>query len=148
MEQKNDYGPYTPQETDRIAIELKKLGVPFEINKDEEEEKKFSRSDFTNIVTRAEYRTESYLAQIFYFVIDSKDDEIFKQILVRQNLAPQETGMPPDDFSTESQEQEQRKLQEAIVLHAGKKRWTARFLILFVALPVLIVLLLNFYHWL
>jgi hypothetical protein len=145
MEQKN-YGPYTPQETDRIATELKGLGVPFEINKDEEEEKKFSRNDFSNIVTRAEYRTESYLAQIFYFVIEAKDEKTFEQILIRQKLAPKETGPETEESLNEVSAQEEALIKSGAELQNIKKRWTARFLVAFIALPILIILILQFYH--
>lgn len=61
-----EIGPLTPQELDRICEILKRDRVSFEIYKDEETEKLETKSDFHNLVTKAEFRTESYLAQIFY----------------------------------------------------------------------------------
>jgi len=67
------YGPLTPQELDGFVRELQLKNIPFEIQKDEDAEKKFKSNNFSNLVTQAEYRTEQYLGQIFYVTLATKD---------------------------------------------------------------------------
>lgn len=67
------YGPLTPQELDSFVRELQLKNIPFEIQKDEDAEKKFRSNDFSNLVTQVEYRTEQYLGQIFYVTLATKD---------------------------------------------------------------------------
>jgi hypothetical protein len=67
------YGPLTPQELDNLAHELQIKNIPFEIQKDEDAEKKFKNNDFSNIVNQISYRNEQYLGQIFYVTLAKKD---------------------------------------------------------------------------
>ena len=67
------FGPFTPQELDSLVRELQLKNIPFEIQKEEETEKKFKAIDFANIVNQVEFRTEQYLAQIFYITLARKD---------------------------------------------------------------------------
>lgn len=67
------YGPLTPQELDAFVRELQLKNIPFEIQKDEDSEKKFKSNTFSNLVNQAEYRTEQYLGQIFYVTLATKD---------------------------------------------------------------------------
>jgi len=67
------FGPLTPQELDSFVRELQLKNIPFEIHKEEEAEKKFKAIDFANVVNQVEYRTEQYLAQIFYITLARTD---------------------------------------------------------------------------
>lgn len=67
------YGPFTPQEMDSFVRELQLKNIPFEIQKDDDAEKKFKAIDFANVVNQAEFRHEQYLAQIFYITFAKKD---------------------------------------------------------------------------
>ncbi len=117
------FGPYTPQETDRLALSLQNQQIPFELQKDLEDEKKFTRQDFGNIVTRAEYRTQTYLAQIFYFVIPPDRRGDFEKILSEEGLAPQEKGHEASDVVIEIPAAEERQL----LRDASRKKQTKQF---------------------
>ncbi|MFZ3228780.1 MAG: hypothetical protein WA160_01150 [Pseudobdellovibrio sp.] len=68
-----EYGPYTPQEIERITAWLKTNQIAFDLIKDEETEKLAMMNDGENLVTRVEYRTTTYLGQIFYIQISTMD---------------------------------------------------------------------------
>ncbi|HEY8272370.1 MAG TPA: hypothetical protein VIG33_15875 [Pseudobdellovibrionaceae bacterium] len=91
------YGPLTPQELDKLVHELQLRNIPFEIQKDEEAEKKFKSNNFSNIVNQISYRNEQYLGQIFYITLATKD-------LPRMEEHLKELGFPIDlpEFSGES----------------------------------------------
>lgn len=95
------YGPLTPQELDSFVRELQLKNIPFEIQKDEDAEKKFRSNDFSNLVTQVEYRTEQYLGQIFYVTLATKDLPKIADSLKR-------LGFPTDlpDFPKELQNDE------------------------------------------
>lgn len=63
------YGPYTPQECQKVVDWLQNQNIKFEIIKDQEKENEYKSSDGSNIVKQAEFRTETFLAQIFYIEI-------------------------------------------------------------------------------
>jgi hypothetical protein len=67
------FGPFTPQELDSFVRELQLKNIPFEIQKEDAAEKKFKAIDFANVVNQVEFRTEQYLAQIFYITLARQD---------------------------------------------------------------------------
>ena len=70
------YGPYSPQEVDRITIWLKQHHFKFELLRDDQEAKEALMNDGQNIVNLADLRTSIYLAQVFYVsLIDPADAE-------------------------------------------------------------------------
>ena len=61
----NEFGPFTPQELEKVVDWLQSKNLKFEIGKDQQVENQFRVNDGRNVVARAEFRTEVYLAQIF-----------------------------------------------------------------------------------
>ncbi len=61
----NEFGPFTPQELEKVVDWLQSKNLNFEIGKDQQIENQFRINDGQNVVARAEFRTEVYLAQIF-----------------------------------------------------------------------------------
>jgi hypothetical protein len=97
------YGPLTPQELDAFVREMQLKNIPFEIQKDEDAEKKFSSNNFSNLVNQVEYRTEQYLGQIFYITLATKDVTRVADSLARLGFPtelpefPQELKADEDD---------------------------------------------------
>ena len=73
------YGPFSPQELDIILKWMEKNDVVFQMIKDESSEKQFQRNDPANMLARTELRTDVYLAQIFYLIVDF-DTEALKKL--------------------------------------------------------------------
>lgn len=63
------YGPYTPQECKKAIDWLQKQNIKFEIIKDQEKENEFRSNSGSNILKQVEFRTETFLAQLFYIEI-------------------------------------------------------------------------------
>lgn len=81
------YGPYTPQECKKVVDWLQNRNIKFEIIKDQEKENEYKSSDGSNIVKRAEFRTETFLAQIFYIEILEINENLsreFNKLFVAQ----------------------------------------------------------------
>lgn len=81
------YGPYTPQECKKVVDWLQNQNIKFEIIKDQETENEYKSSDGSNIVKRAEFRTETFLAQIFYIEILEINENLsreFSKLFVAQ----------------------------------------------------------------
>lgn len=120
------YGPFTPQECDSAVKWLDSKGVQFQIIKDEEKEKDFRRSDGQNLVNQAHWRTEVFLAQVFYVEIESWSSsdqaEFTDKFLQKQEVPP--------DFIRQSQESEvsteEMRLRRDAVQAAKTKRYWAR----------------------
>ena len=82
-----EVGPFTPQELDHICEKLKASEIPFTILKDEETEKLEMKSDYANLVNKVEFRTETYLGQIFYLQISEKDFDKNKAMFSELGMA-------------------------------------------------------------
>lgn len=67
----NEFGPFTPQELEKVVDWLQSKNLKFEIGKDQQVENQFRINDGRNVVARAEFRTEVYLAQIFMVHVES-----------------------------------------------------------------------------
>ncbi|PIS10268.1 MAG: hypothetical protein COT73_10345 [Bdellovibrio sp. CG10_big_fil_rev_8_21_14_0_10_47_8] len=111
-----EVGPFTPQELDEVCEELKSRGVSFEIIKDEETEIAAMRNDPSVIVNRLEFRTETYLGQIFYLKLNQNDFETQKSLFTPYGMAtvPQENPIElqqPDVEEVHKLALDQKKLQ-------------------------------------
>lgn len=71
-----EYGPFTPQECEKAIAWLNELHIKFEVIKDQAAENEFKASGGSNIVKQAEFRTETFLAQLFYLEIPEIDAEL------------------------------------------------------------------------
>lgn len=107
------YGPFTPQELNDFVRELQLKNIPFEIQKDEDAEKKFKSIDFGNVVNQVEYRTEQYLAQVFYITLARSD-------LAKVSARLQKLGFPTElpEFSKELESDD----REDLVMKARSER--------------------------
>ena len=68
-----EYGPFTPQECEKAIVWLKDHQICFEVIKDQAAENEFRVNSGANIVKQAEFRTETFLAQLFYLEIPEID---------------------------------------------------------------------------
>lgn len=116
------YGPFTPQEMDSFVRELQLKNIPFEIQKDEDTEKKFKAIDFANTVNQAEFRHEQYLAQIFYLTFAKKDLPLIADRL-KQLGFPTELPEFPSELESDPRE------DIVIKAKAEKTRFNRRMLI-------------------
>lgn len=73
LEQQIEVGPFTPQEVDKVCSDLSHRKVAFELLKDIAKEKEELLSDYQNLILKAEYRTETYLGQIFFLRLNRED---------------------------------------------------------------------------
>ncbi len=74
MENSIQYGPYSPQEIERIATWLQTQKIQFEIIRDDQEAKEALMNDGQNVVNLADLRTGIYLAQVFYVNLSQMTD--------------------------------------------------------------------------
>lgn len=91
-----EVGPFTPQEIDEVCTELKAKNIRFELLKDEATEKLETRADYANIVNKAEFRTETYLAQIFYVKLSQADFRKNSSLFERYGMATAPTENPSE----------------------------------------------------
>lgn len=132
------FGPFTPQELDAFVAELQLKNIPFEINKDEDAEKKFrTANDAANIVNQVEFRTEQYLAQIFYVTLAKND-------LPRVSARLGKLGFPTEvpEYSSELETDE----REDVVLKAkvARKQFNRRMLAWFLLIGLLCALFMGY----
>lgn len=97
------YGPLTPQELDALIRELQLKNIPFEVQKDDDAEKKFTNNNFSNLVNQVEYRTEQYLGQIFYVTLARKDLTRVSDSLARLGF-PTEFPEIPEELASDPNE--------------------------------------------
>lgn len=132
------HGPFTPQECDKIVQWLKQRGIDFQILKDEESEKAFRANDGQNVVQRAEFRTETFLAQLFYVEIPSmspfEQNEFTRQFLPPEEKLPASLDVRPErDFLLHQDAQRSTR----------QKRYWARIL----AAAWIILLIVSVYQY-
>jgi len=132
------FGPFTPQELNAFIGELQLKNIPFEINKDEDAEKKFkAANDISNILNQVEFRTEQYLAQIFYVTLAKKD-------LPRVSERLERLGFPSEvpEYSPELETDE----REDMVLRASadRKKFNRRMLAWFLLIGLLCALFMGY----
>lgn len=123
------YGPFTPQEFEKAVNWLKSHNVSFEIIKDQEKENQFKLSSGENIIKQAEFRTETYLAQIFYIEINEIDKTLSKEF---ESLFSVEPEVFPKSLDEKS---ESIDLKPDIMKSSQNKRlWATLLIIIWVML--------------
>lgn len=92
LESTLEVGPLTPQELENVCEQLKSQGVRFEILKDADQEKLEMKEDYLNVANKANWRTETYLGQIFFLRLQQTDFQHNKALFSELGLAtsPQE----------------------------------------------------------
>jgi hypothetical protein len=115
IENNLEVGPFTPQEIEEICEKLKSRGVSFELLKDEASEKSEMKSDYLNVVNKAEFRLEPYLGQVFYLRLSLEDFNKHKPLFQEYGMAtnPIENPKELDADITEvvRDSKEQKRLQ-------------------------------------
>ena len=131
------FGPFTPQELDTLVRALQLKNLPFEIQKEDDAEKKFQAIDFGNIVKQVEFRTEQYLAQIFYVTLARKDlPQVASQL--------ERLGFPTDLPEQQSPELETTDAEEVFVrARAEKKNFDRRLVALILVVGLLCLLFVT-----
>lgn len=98
------YGPFTPQELEDPLQWLEKENVHVELIKDESIEKKFKGNDPSNILAVTEFRTQVYLAQIFYLDVQfqtlQKQQEFEKKFVQKNEVIPIWVNKIANDLTT------------------------------------------------
>lgn len=88
----NEFGPFTPQELEKVVDWLTSKNLKFQIGKDQQTEDSFRSNDGSNVLNRTEWRTNVYLAQIFMVqVLNMNANQILQlnQLLVPAEKIPQ-----------------------------------------------------------
>lgn len=117
------YGPFTPQECETVMVWLKKHNIRFDIIKDQSTEDEFRSSSGANIVKQAEFRTETFLAQLFYLEIPQLDEKLSAELNSM-------FGVSGESFPKSLTEKpETTDLHEAILQSSRTKRFWATLLI-------------------
>ncbi len=137
MENRIQYGPYSPQEVERISVWLKENNVPFELVRNDQEAKEALMNDGQNVVSLAEFRTNVYLAQVFYVVLIGPTEIMQKKF--EQLFTLKEEVFPSSKREVEGEDQ---LVHEGNLKHQQKKRAWARVLSLLYIVPILI----SFYY--
>lgn len=131
------YGPFTPQELDAFVRELQLKNIPFEIQKDDEAEKKFKAIDFSNVVNQVEFRNQQYLAQIFYITLAKKDLSLVADRLTQLGF-PTELPEFPKELSADDRE------DVVIKARAEKTKFQRRMLAWFLLIGLLCSIFLGY----
>lgn len=137
-----DFGPFTPQELERFVTWLTAKKYSFEIIKDQAAENAFTMNDGRNAVTRADLRTEVYLAQIFTVRVESLSAEQVHEInqhfklieVVPSRFQGDEKVIP---FESESE------LNTRLAKSARQKRFWAAVIFIFMVIPMLVGIVQN-----
>lgn len=86
-----EFGPFTPQELERVVDWLKEQNLEFKISKDQKAEDLFKMNDPQNLVD-ARFRTDIYLAQIFSVSVEAmsaEQEESFKiEFFLSEDVPP------------------------------------------------------------
>lgn len=133
METRVQYGPYSPQEIDRISDWLKQNQIQFELIRNDQEAKEALMNDGQNVVSLVEFRTKVYLAQVFY--VDLIDVDDVRKKIFEDQFALGEEVFPP---ARSQQEHDDKELIVGKLKHQIKKRTWARVLSLLYIVPIVI----------
>lgn len=134
------YGPFTPQECNSVVKWLESQDIPFHIVKDEDKEKEFRRSDGLNLVNQAHWRTEVFLAQVFYAQIE-KWTPSQEQAFLEKFLQKHEE--PPEFIRNRQTESENDSDNKQLHLDAERSAKTKRY----VARAIAIVWIGYMLYW-
>lgn len=137
MENGIQYGPYSPQEVERISAWLKENKVHFEIARDDQQAKESLMNDGQNLVSLAEFRTNIYLAQIYYITLIDANPEIEATFQEMFSLKPEKSP-----FSDQISLNDDQDLNVGKIKQQRKKRGWAIVLSLYFVVPIVVSLIL------
>jgi len=130
------YGPFTPQELNSMLIWLEAKNITFEIIKDDQAEKQITDNSPSNMLSLAEFRTDAYLAQIFYIEIAFPDMALIN--LFQQNFIPSHESIP--DWVNHIKDVATKPL---VLNQSNRKAFWARAIVLYLVLSSIIAYFLN-----
>ena len=123
MENVIQYGPYSPQEVDRITVWLKQQNLKFELIRNDQEAKEALMNDGQNLVNLADLRTGIYLAQVFYVNLLSPNESEKKSFedlfCLKAEVYRREKGVSAEDdqlLAKDSLRNQRKKRGWAILL--------------------------------
>jgi hypothetical protein len=134
----SQYGPYSPQEVDRISTWLQQQNIPFDIIRNDQDAREALMNDGQNVVNLADLRTGIYLAQIFYIQFNQITEVQKKDFETRFTL--KEESFPRQHLTSPATD-------EAAV-HAGNLRhqYKKRTWALFLAFLLIVQVMVALYH--
>lgn len=139
MENIIQYGPYSPQEVDRITQWLKAHQLNFEIIRNDQEAKEALMNDGQNVVNLADLRTGIYLAQVFYINLKNCDETQKKKFedLFCLKAEAYPASIPINESGSETDSDDQKLAFDSQVNHQKKRSW-ATFLSVLLILQIVI----------
>ncbi len=144
IKQTTDFGPFTPQDLERFVTWLNAKKYLYEIIKDQAAENAFTINDGRNAVTRADLRTEVYLAQIFTVRVEGLSADQVSEINQHFNWIEEVPARFRGDEKVIPFESE-TELQKRLDKSARQKRFWAAIVFIFVAIPMLIGIFRNIF---
>jgi len=139
LEENLEVGPFTPQEIEEVCEKLKSQGIAFEMIKDEAAEKIGMKNDYENVAEKTEWRTNTYLGQVFYLRMKQTDFDRNKELLSGFGMATTHIENPKE-LEVDSREIFDTHVEA--VEHDNLKRLAAR------SLAVLLLILIICYLYL
>lgn len=130
------YGPYSPQDMDRVSQWLLAENIQFEILRNDQEAKEALMNDGQNIINLADLRTGIYLAQIFYL-------NLIKPSIKQKELFEEKFGLKAESFKAQNElpaEQGENQLANDSLKHQHKKRMWAITLAALLIIQIVIAL--------
>lgn len=142
--QTTDFGPFTPQELERFVTWLNLKKYPFDIIKDQAAERAFTANDGSNVLNRAEWRTEVYLAQIFTVRVEGLSpeqiDDINQHFKLIEDVPAQFRGNDKV-IPFESEVELKARLEKS----TQQKRFWAAIIFIVIVLPGLVTVIKNLF---
>lgn len=138
MEDRLQYGPYSPQEVDRISTWLQQNNIRFELVRDDQEAKEALMNDGQNVINLAEFRTKVYLAQVFYIALIAPSDEVQKKF---ENLFSLKAEVFADERFRQVENDDQSLAQGKLKQQRKKRGW-AIILALYLIVPIIVSLVM------
>lgn len=134
------YGPYSPQEMDRIAQWVQAKSLKFEILRNDQEAKEGLMNDSQNVVRLADFRTGIYLAQIFYINIFDLPEDLKNQFEEKFSL-PTESFASFNDQKKSAMPESDYDLKTKAWQHGQRQRSWATWLVV----AILVSLFLGYF---
>ncbi len=145
------FGPFIPQDIEKLSKELNGRGVPFRIQANELDRKAEISNAPENMVALAEFRTRNALGQMFYLELEENElaahedlEAKIWQITTGENIASMQDSGSTIDKATGDVEREQLEMQSQIANVKSKQRRIARLLIGGLLLYILISVYIKF----
>lgn len=138
-----EYGPYSPQEIERIVLWLQTKGIGFEILRNDQDAKESLMNDGLNAVRLADLRTGVYLGQIFYVIPKDASPSIHREFSETFSR-PEEQFASPEKFA-HSEESDAGLTQSAAAHEQAQRSW-AKWLAIALIISIVLGFILNTFY--